>query len=201
LTEPERNSELYTTDGSNAIVHLYRGEVGRLTAYRLRLDTTTNWAVGSTAASITFALGSREIPHYVFFVPVLMGSLFLWLEAMRYRIFAISQQRVSLIERGFYVPLLSGDPAPEWRAALAATLMRPRPLVSYRQAFASRLRRVYLWLFGTTFLAWLVKLQLLGGYERATVFGLPGGLVVLGVALLFLPALFVALRYRTYQEG
>ncbi len=116
----------------------------------------------------------REIPHYVFFVLGLDGELFLWLEAMRFRIFAISQQRVSLIERGFYVPLLSGSPAPEWRAALAATLMRPRPLVSYRQAFASRLRRVYLWLFGTTFLAWLAKLSLLGGYERASVFGIPG---------------------------
>lgn len=195
------SAEKLDRDASNALVHLYRGELGRLTAYRLRLDTTTNWAVGSTAASITFALGSREIPHYVFFVPVLMGSLFLWLEAMRFRIFAISQQRVRLIERGFYVPLLDGKPAPEWRAALAATLTRPTPVVSYRQAFAARLRRVYLWLFGTTFLAWLAKLRLLGGYERASVFGVSGGFVVLCVCLLFLPALFVALRYRTYQEG
>jgi uncharacterized membrane protein len=188
-------------DATNAVVHLYRGELGRLTAYRLRLDTTSNWAVGSTAASITFALGSREIPHYVFFVPVLMGGLFLWLEAMRFRIFVISQQRVRLIERGFYVPLLSGDRAPDWRAALAATLLWPKPLVSYREAFAARLRRVYLWLFGTTFLAWLVKLRLLGGTEKASVLGLPGGVVVIVISLMFLPALYVALRYRTYQEG
>ena len=198
MAESQQNLD---RDATNAIVHLYRGELGRLAAYRLRLDTTTNWAVGSTAASITFALGSREIPHYVFFVPVLMGWLFLWLEALRFRIFAISQQRVRLIERGFYVPLLGGEAAPEWRASLAATLMRPTPLVSYREAFAMRLRRVYLWLFGTTFLAWLVKLRLLGGYEEASVFGVPGALVIGAVSLLFLPALFVALRYRTYEEG
>lgn len=199
MTEPEQKLD---AAASNALVHFYRGELGRLTAYRLRLDTTTNWAVGSTAATITLALGSSQIPHYVFFVPILMGGLFLWLEAMRYRIFSISQQRVSLIERGFYVPLLSGDPAPEWRAALAAALTKPKPQVSYPQAFASRLRRVYLWLFGTTFLAWLVKLHLVGGYEHgAQVFGLPGGIVVLIVSLSFLPVIFVALRYRIHQEG
>jgi uncharacterized membrane protein len=199
LTEPERK---FDPSETNAIVHFYRGEIGRLTAYRLRLDTTTNWAVGSTAASITFALGSREVPHYVFFVPVLMGWFFLWLEATRYRIFAISQERVSLVERGFYVPLLTGRDELEWREALAATLAKPRPLVSYRHAFGARLRRVYLWLFGTIFLAWLVKLHLLGGDVRAaTVFGLPGWVVVLAVSLSFVPTIFVAVRYRIHQEG
>lgn len=180
---------------TNALVHFYRGELGRLTAYRLRLDTTTNWAVGSTAASITFTLGSSEIPHYVFIVPVVMGIFFLWLEALRYRIFTISQRRVSLIERGFYAPLLGAEPKPEWRAALAATLLEPRPAVSYPVAFASRLRRVYLWLFGTTYLGWLVKLQI-GGIGQASILGVSGPIVVLLVTLSFTPAIFLVLRYR-----
>ena len=34
----------YTTNTANALIHLYRAEVGKMTAYRQRLDMTTNWS-------------------------------------------------------------------------------------------------------------------------------------------------------------
>jgi uncharacterized membrane protein len=42
-----------------ALAHLYRGEVYRSTAWRTRLDSTTNWAVVTTgiALSATFTVG------------------------------------------------------------------------------------------------------------------------------------------------
>ena len=40
-----------------AVVHLYRGELHRANAWRLRLDNTTNWAVLTTAGLLTFSFG------------------------------------------------------------------------------------------------------------------------------------------------
>ena len=48
LTRPEYIS---------AIVHLYRGELHRANAWRMRLDNTTNWAVLTTAGLLTFSFG------------------------------------------------------------------------------------------------------------------------------------------------
>ena len=44
------------------LMHLYRGELGRVAVYRVRLDNTTNWAIGVTVAVITFVLGNHEAP-------------------------------------------------------------------------------------------------------------------------------------------
>lgn len=57
------------------VVHLYRAEISRLTAYRLRLDNTTNWAVTTTAALVAFALGNTSMPHYFFGVVLLFQVL------------------------------------------------------------------------------------------------------------------------------
>jgi uncharacterized membrane protein len=67
------------TERVNAIAHLYRGELARMTAYRLRLDTTTNWALGTTAAMITFALGHAELPHSIFGLAVVLNVMCLCL--------------------------------------------------------------------------------------------------------------------------
>ena len=76
-----------------------------MTQYRVRLDTTTNWAVGTTAAITTFALSSRELPHYVLALPVLLNLLFLWMESRRFRGMVLIAQRVRLLERAPMPPL------------------------------------------------------------------------------------------------
>jgi uncharacterized membrane protein len=54
-----------STNAVTALIHLHRAEVG-LTTYRVRLDTTTSWAVTSSALVTTFALGNPQIPHVAF---------------------------------------------------------------------------------------------------------------------------------------
>lgn len=56
----------YDSNVTNSLIHLYRGEMGRMTMYRVRLDTTTNWAIVTIAAISTFGLGNPEVPHVIF---------------------------------------------------------------------------------------------------------------------------------------
>ena len=43
-----------------ALAHLYRGEVYRSTAWRTRLDSTTNWAVVTTGIALSATFSSAE---------------------------------------------------------------------------------------------------------------------------------------------
>src|SRR5438128_8205950 len=91
-----------STNAITALVHLHRAEVGRLTTYRVRLDTTTSWAVTSSALVTTFALGNPQIPHAAFLFLVAVVYFFLQLEARRFRAYEASRHRVHLLERYFY---------------------------------------------------------------------------------------------------
>jgi len=81
---------------TNSLIHLYRGELGRMTSYRVRLDTTTNWAVVTTAGIVTFALGNPEVSHAVFLFAMLLTLFFLTLEARRFRIYETAHRRVQI---------------------------------------------------------------------------------------------------------
>src|ERR1700752_2996717 len=48
---------------NTAMAHFYRGEVQRSNTWRNRLDTTTNWAVLSAGAMLSFAFSSPSSPH------------------------------------------------------------------------------------------------------------------------------------------
>ncbi len=194
--------EVQEKDVVTALVHLYRGELGRMTSYRVRLDTTTNWAVGTTAAITTFALGSSTVPHFVFGLPFALVLLFLWMEATRYRVYETVRQRVRLLEQGFYVELLSQKAIGDWRERLTAELAKPQLPIGYLAACAVRLRRSYLWLVAIIFLSWLVKLDLVGELPSAAAIGfLPGWLVVGLVLLQFVPLIVIALTYSAREEG
>src|SRR5215212_2285673 len=65
----------------NALIHLYRAEVGRMTTYRQRLDTTTNWSITSSALVATFSLGNAAIPHEAFLFLMVINVFFLMVEA------------------------------------------------------------------------------------------------------------------------
>ena len=65
LTRPEYIS---------AMVHFYRGEMYRSQIWRMRLDTTTNWAVLTVAGMISFAFTSPEhSPLTLLLANVLVG--------------------------------------------------------------------------------------------------------------------------------
>ena len=47
------------------MAQLYRGELGRSDRWRTRLDTTTNWALTTAAAVISFGFGNASTSHVV----------------------------------------------------------------------------------------------------------------------------------------
>jgi uncharacterized membrane protein len=194
--------ELSTPERINAIAHLYRGELGRMTAYRLRLDTTTNWALGTTAAMITFAIGHAEIPHSIFGLTVLLDVMFLWLEATRFRTYEGIRRRVRLLEEGFFAPMLGGRTQEGWERALAESLDDFKLPLTQAHAMSVRLRRTYCWLIVSVYVGWYVKLAAHGPLLEQAELGPIPGIVVVPLALVPLVGFFVlTFRYNLPEEG
>lgn len=106
------NDELHTIDSANRttiLVHYYRAMVGRADVWRTRMDTTTNWAIGATAAIVSFTLGNDSVSHYVVFIASLLTWSFLLLEARRLTFYHLWQQRVLLLEQGLIRPAISAN--------------------------------------------------------------------------------------------
>ena len=192
-----------------AMVHLYRGEVGRMATYRQRLDTTTNWAITSSALVTTFSLGNAAIPHAAFLFLMLMNVFFLVVEARRFRVYEAARYRVLLLEHYFYPEVLGEGTARAWKPALIEALRTPYsyPPVGMLGAAGWRLRRNYLWIYAAILLVWIAKLELAGGPSPdllavAAIGRLPGlavwALVVCGYAVL---AAIGVLAKRSYPMG
>jgi uncharacterized membrane protein len=160
--EPVRR--LSAGEFTTAMVHLYRAEAARANTWRIRLDTTTNWAVVTTGVAISFALGGPESErHGVIVLTSLLVTFFLLLESRRYRHYDIWQTRVHLLESDFFAPLLEpeGTPAhPNWQGLLAADLRRPQYHISFGEALGWRLRRNYVWLYVTHLITWFIKVAI-----------------------------------------
>jgi len=54
-----RGYRLKTSEFVTAMVHFFRAEVQRANLWRQRLDTTTNWAVVATGATLSVACASN----------------------------------------------------------------------------------------------------------------------------------------------
>lgn len=204
----------YSTNQANALIHLYRAEVGKMTAYRQRLDMTTNWSVVTTAGLASFALGDVNNSHATFLFAMLMNYFFLRLEARRFRTYEIAHHRVRIMERFFYPAMLGDKVDAHWHQLLLAELSKPRSPMSRNDALGWRLGRNYLWIYGAVLLAWFAKLdlQLPKGWklefpaalELADIGNFPGWLTSLCVTLFYAYLIWLAVRaYRTYplEEG
>ncbi|MBK9259450.1 MAG: DUF2270 domain-containing protein [Polyangiaceae bacterium] len=189
-------------DVPTALIHLYRGELGRMTMYRTRLDTTTNWAVGTSAALTTFALGQERAPHFVFLLAVFLDLIFLWMEIRRFRFYELVRMRVRLLEVGFYAVVMGKPPREGWEDALWKSLETPRSPIGRLQAASVRLRRNYLWLFGAVYLGWLVKLSFghKGIVDNAAVGILPGAVVFCISLVLMVGLAILASIYKLPEE-
>ncbi len=184
-------------DRATVLIHYYRAMVGRADVWRMRMDATSNWAMGATAAVVSFVLGNPNAPHYVVHVAALMTLGFLLLESRRLTFYHLWQSRVLLLERGLIQPALGSGGAVDEELAtrLEHHLGRTVPTMPLRKAAARRLRRIYLYLFGVQTFAWGLKLASQPGeagsiaevIERAAAGPLSGpGFVGLTFALLAL---------------
>jgi len=190
-----------------ALIHLYRAEVGRMTAYRQRLDTSTNWAITSSALVTTFSLGNAQIPHAAFLFLMFVDLFFLLVEARRFRVYEAARFRVLLLERYFYPEVMLGDGVSSgWQQALLESLRTPYsyPPIGLLAALGWRLRRNYLWIYVAVLLTWIGKLEITASdvVAGAAIGRIPGPLVWLGVAIFYAVLVAIAvLAKRTYPMG
>lgn len=177
---------------NTAMAHFYRGEMARSNTWRSRLDSTTNWAVITSAASLTFMFGQRGNPHLVGLIMMVLVAAFLFIEARRYRYYELWTYRVRLMETDFFAAMLVPpfSPSEEWATSLAESLLHPDFPISMWEALGRRLRHNYAWIFLLLSLSWFVKVAvhptLVGNWaeflDRAAIGYVPGGIVVVGVA-------------------
>ncbi len=157
-----RGYRLKTSEFVTAMVHFFRAEVQRANVWRQRLDTTTNWAVISTGATLSVAFSQPEIHHSIIILNTLLVMWFLLIEARRYRYYELWSYRVRLMETDFYAAMLVPPfhPSPEWAESLAENLLSPKFPISIWEAFGRRLRRNYIWIFLILYASWVSKIWL-----------------------------------------
>lgn len=144
-----------------AVVHLYRGEMHRMTVWRQRLDVTSNWAILLVVGLTTFALGEPAVPHFTLLLGLAVIAISALIEGRRYRYLHHSGWRLYVIEQGYFAGLLdpaSEAPVADWQQKLSDDLRRPRLLVSWFTGTSVRLRRNYLMVLYFVTGAWLTKL-------------------------------------------
>ena len=180
---------------NTALVHFYRGEIQRSNVWRTRLDTTTNWAVITAGATLSFVFSSPGNPHFAIPINTLLVSIFLFMEARRYRYYEVWANRVRVLETGYLAPMLSHRTIPpdkEWAEHISSDLMSPRFTISEWEAVGKRLRANYLWIFILLALCWGLKVyihptpakDMLEFIDRSQV-GIVPGIVVLMVEMIF----------------
>lgn len=153
-SEPERLSP-------TVMAHIFRGELSRSDTWRTRLDTTTNWALTTAAAVISFAFASSQTPHVTLIVGLWMVVSFLMIEARRYRYYDIWNRRVRLLEDGYWAPMLRHEPVdPDAVRELAQEMSRPLIRLSLFSAVATRVNRTYGPILLVLSLSWFVKVHI-----------------------------------------
>ena len=167
-TEPDepvwtyRGYKLKTSEFVTSMVHFFRAEVSRANVWRQRLDTTTNWAVVSTGATLSIAFSQPNIHHGLLILNTLLVTWFLFIEARRYRYYELWSYRVRLMETDYYAAMLVPpfQPSPEWAESLAENLLAPSFPISLWEALGRRLRRNYIWIFLILYASWFAKIFL-----------------------------------------
>ena len=157
-----RGYSLKSSEFVTAMVHFFRAEIQRANVWRQRLDTTTNWAVVVTGATLSIAFSQPQIHHAIIILNTMLVTWFLFIESRRYRYYELWSYRVRLMETDFYAAMLVPPfhPSPEWAESLAENLLSPRFPISMLEAFGRRLRRNYIWILLTLYAAWLAKIWL-----------------------------------------
>jgi uncharacterized membrane protein len=188
---------------NTAMVHFYRGEITRANTWRQRLDATTNWAVITTGAAITFAFGQPDGHHSLIILNALLIAMFWFVEARRYRYYELWSSRVRLMETDFYAAMLVPPfhPSPDWAETLAESLLQPSLPISMWEALGRRLRRNYMWIYLVLLGAWVLKIAqhpttiytLPEFIERAHIGILPGEVILICAVIWYVLLLILGL--------
>lgn len=192
--------QLSRSETITSLVHYYRAEVTRSLAWRERLDRTTNWAVGATAAFLGFAFAHPEIHHIIFLFSLAILYTLLFVETRRYRFFDAYEYRVRMLHQNFIHGVLTGrlslDENSFWMTELAKDLRYPQYKIDFRYALGHRFRSSYIYLFGILLTGWLLKINLhprpahsLRQYlDQASVVGFSGWITLLFILVFIIHA-------------
>lgn len=205
-----RGYRLKASEFTTALVHFFRAEVHRSNVWRQRLDTTTNWAVVTTGAAIALTFDPYAF-HGVIILNTLLITLFLYIEARRYRYYELWSYRVRLVETDFYAAMLVPPfhPAADWAESLAENLLHPDFPITMWEALGRRLRRNYLWIYMILGVSWLVKISIFPTtagslrevVQRASIGGLSGEIVLTFGLLFYLGVLLFSVLTSGLQQA
>jgi uncharacterized membrane protein len=193
-----------------ALAHLWRGEVYRSTVWRVRFDTTTNWAVVTTGIAFSASFSAASASPLPLALVGLLVVFFLLIEARRYRYFNIWRLRARALETNFYAPMLRGDAFltdADWMQRIAQDYREPKHRISYASAVGRRVRRNYGWIFAIQALAYYGKLaihptaltSMAELWQRAAIGPIPGEFVV-AAGVLFHGSWIVIGALTLYEE-
>lgn len=173
---------------TNAMIHFYRGEMSRSNSWRQRLDATTNWAVITTGAALTFVFSEPGNTATILLIDSFFVLLFLFIEARRYRYYELWTYRVRVMEKNFFTGLLSPPfmPHSDWAEKITDSINNPRFPIGLMEALGRRYRRNYAPIFLILAGSWVGKIymyptavpNLAGFIERSAMGPLPGWLVL-----------------------
>lgn len=191
-----------------ALAHLYRAEVFRSTHWRTRLDNTTNWAVVTTGIALSATFSNKDASPLPMVLVGLLVTVFLILEARRYRYYNLFRARARLMESDFYAPILYGRKVPwggSWSKMLADDYETPHYHISMVRAAGRRLRSNYSWILAIQAVSYYGKLAihpeplttLSEAFDRASIGVIPGSWVML--AGVFFHASWVIFAIVTYR--
>jgi uncharacterized membrane protein len=194
-----RGYGLSPAEFNTAMVHFYRAEVTRCNTWRKRLDATTNWAVLTSGAALSFVFSDPSHSHLMIPLNTLLVILFLVLETRRYRYYELWNYRVRLMETDFFAAMLAPpwQPSETWSSSLVESLRHPEFPITFLEAFGRRFRRNYQFIFVILALSWLSKVLIHPTFANtwqdmllnATIGPIPGPVVLL-IGILLNIALF-----------
>lgn len=146
-----------------------------------------------------------ESTHYIILLGITALAAFLFMEAQRYRGYDLWRGRVRTLQKNVFAYGLdpsAGLEDPAWRKTLSQDYRTPVIKITREEAIARRLRRIYLLLFTITLGAWTIHIAAFTTIPwptSASIGAIPGLLVTGIVVALYLVAVFIAVRPRTWR--
>jgi uncharacterized membrane protein len=192
-----------------ALSHLYRGELYRSTAWRIRLDATTNWAVAATGLALSVSFSGPNASPLPLALVGLLVAVFLVIETRRYRFFDFWRIRAHILELNFFGPILRGvgpQTGNGWNEILYRDYVHPALHITFLEALGRRLRRNYGWIFMIQVVCYAAKVTIHPDpidsiheiWERAAIGPIPGQLVIL--AGLIFHGTWIAITFLTWSS-
>lgn len=151
---------------STAIVHFYRAATAHADVWRQRLDITTNWAIVTNAAVLSFALTNAKTPHFVLLMVLFVDLFFLIMESRRFQVYDMWHHRVRVLQQYVFAEAIPGnnyekdETIREKLKELAEHLGDSVPRIGLLEAIGFRIRRNYFYILLFTVGAWLIKLNI-----------------------------------------